>query len=59
MSEPDSANNTPLEARQVGTTAQLECFYRRLKKARQAHSQAVHGIRKDLKKARKQKNWLC
>ena len=56
MSEPDSANNTPLEARQVGTTAQLECFYRRLKKARQAHSQAVHGIRKDLKKARKQKN---
>lgn len=32
MSEPDSANNTPLEARQVGTTAQLECFYRRLKK---------------------------
>ena len=49
-------NNPPLRDCSTGTTDQLEHLLRHLKKAKQAHSQAVHGIRKELKEAYKQKN---
>lgn len=43
----------PLRDCSTGTTDQLEHLLRHLKKAKQAHSQAVHGIRKELKEAYK------